>query len=58
MSRWKKEWNCCPLPFIFGSKDYAGKIMIKMITNTITQIRDKTTNATQDEIEFEGWKEN
>ena len=29
-----------------------------MIINTITQIRDKTTNATQEQIEFEGWKEN
>ena len=27
-----------------------------MIINTITQIRDKMTNATQDQIEFEGWK--
>ena len=26
----------------------------KLIINTITQIRDKTTNATQDQIEFEG----
>ena len=24
-----------------------------MITNAITQMRDKTTNATQDQIEFE-----
>ena len=29
--------------------------MIKMIINTI-QIRDKTVNATQDQIEFEGGK--
>ena len=29
---------------------------ITMITNTITQIRDKTTNATQDQIELEGSK--
>ena len=28
----------------------------KMIAKTITQIRDKTTNSTQDQIEFEGWK--
>ena len=27
-----------------------------MIINTITQIWDKTTDATQDQIEFEGWK--
>ena len=27
--------------------------MIKMIINAITQIREKTTNATQDQIEFE-----
>ena len=26
----------------------------KLIINTITHIRDKTTNATQDQIEFEG----
>ena len=26
----------------------------KLITNTITQIRDKTTNTTQDQVEFEG----
>ena len=43
----KQEWNCWPLPYIFGSKDYAGSIMIKMIINTITQIRDKTANVTQ-----------
>ena len=29
--------------------------MMKMI-NTIIQIRDKTVNATQDQIEFEGGK--
>ena len=28
----------------------------KLIINAITQIRDKTTNATQDQIECEGWK--
>ena len=28
----------------------------KLIINTITKIRDKATNATQDQIEFEGWK--
>ena len=27
-----------------------------MIINTITQIQEKTTNATQDQIEFERWK--
>ena len=30
--------------------------MMKMIINTIIQIRDKTVNATQDPIEFEGGK--
>ena len=30
--------------------------MIKMIINTIAQIRDKTVNATQDQIEFEEGK--
>ena len=29
-----------------------------MIINTIIQIRDETTNATQDQIAFEGWKWN
>ena len=30
--------------------------MIKMIINTIPQIKDKTTNPTQDQIEFESWE--
>ena len=30
--------------------------MVKMIINTIKQIREKTTNAIQDQIEFEKWK--
>ena len=30
--------------------------MIKMTINTITQIRDKKTNAIQDQMEFEKWK--
>ena len=29
---------------------------MKIILNTITQIQDKTANATQDLIEFAGWK--
>ena len=29
--------------------------MINMIINTITQTPDKTTNETQDQIEFESW---
>ena len=29
-----------------------------MIIKTITQTRDKTTNTTQGETEFEGWKQN
>ena len=28
-------------------------MIIKMIINTITQMRDKATNATQDQIEFD-----
>ena len=28
--------------------------MIKGLVNAITQIQDKTTNATQDQTEFEG----
>ena len=55
MSRGKKEWNCWSFPHISGSRDYAGD-WYKLIINTITQIQDKTTNATQDQIEFEGWK--
>ena len=40
----------------FWSRDYARQIILKMVINTITQIRDKTTNATQDQIEFHGRK--
>ena len=29
-------------------------MIYKMIINTITKIRDKATNPTQDQIEFEG----
>ena len=54
MSRGKKEWNCWSSPNIFGSRDTAGKIIIKITINTITQIWDKATNKTQDQIEFEG----
>ena len=57
MSREKKEWSCWVLPYIFSSWDYAGQIMIKMTINTMIQMRDKTTNATQDQKEFEGWKQ-
>ena len=31
--------------------------MIKMIIDGTTQIREKTTNVTQDQIEFERWKQ-
>ena len=31
--------------------------MIKVIINTITQIRDKTSNTTQGQKWFEGWKQ-
>ena len=41
MSKGKKEWNCWSLAYIFGSRYYAGIIMMKMIINTIAQIRDK-----------------
>ena len=30
--------------------------MVRIIINTITQIRDKATNVTQDQMEFERWK--
>ena len=53
ISRGKKEWSCWSLPYIFGSRDLAGKIIIKMIINTMTQIRDKKANATQDQLDFE-----
>ena len=49
MSRGKKEWNCWSLPYIFGSRDYTVKIILKMIMNTITQIQDKTTKNLKDE---------
>ena len=48
----KKEWNCWPLPYNFWLKRFRGITIGKKIINTITQIRDKTTNATQDQIEF------
>ena len=50
MSLGKEEGNCWSFLHIPGSRDYD----IILIINTITQIRDKTTNATQDQIEFEG----
>ena len=52
----KKEWNCWYLLYVFGSRDLAGKTMKKVILNTIIQIRDKTANATQNQIKFERWK--
>ena len=42
------------LPYIFGSRGLAGKIVIKLMINTITQARDKTTNALNVQGEFEG----
>ena len=39
MSGGKESWY---LPYIFGSSDIVGKIIIKIIINTTTQIRDKT----------------
>ena len=56
MSRGEKEWNCWSLPYIFAYGDLAGKIIILMIINIITQIRDKTANVTQDQLEYERWK--
>ena len=53
MFRRKRESNCWSLPYIFGSRDLAEKMIIKMIINTITKIRDKTANATQDQVEFQ-----
>ena len=34
MSRGIKEWNCWFLPYIFGSRGLAGKIIMKIIINT------------------------
>lgn len=56
MSRGKKEWKDSSLPHIFGSRDLAENTVIKIIINRIAQIRDKTVNVTQDQIEFGRWK--
>ena len=56
MSRGKRGWNGWSLPNIFGSRGDAGKMIIKITINTITQVPDKATNTTQDQIEFEGLK--
>ena len=34
-------------------REYVGIIIIKMIINAMTQIPEKTGNATHDQIEFE-----
>ena len=46
----EKKWNCWPLLYIFGSKDLAGKILIKMMINIITQIQDVASIAKQDQL--------
>ena len=51
MSKGKKGWNCWSLLNIFWRDKNK-----KTIINKITQTRDRPTNATQDQIEFEGWK--
>ena len=48
MSRGKEVWNCWSFSHISGSRDYTGQ-WYKLIINTITQIRHKTTKATQDQ---------
>ena len=45
-----KKRNCWPLLYIFGSKDLAGKILIKMMINIITQIQDVASIAKQDQL--------
>ena len=45
-----RKWNCWPLLYIFGSKDLAGKILIKMMINIITQIQDVASIAKQDQL--------
>ena len=39
----------------FLSLHYSGQIMIKIIIKTITQIWDKATNATEDNMKLERW---
>ena len=39
-------------PGLYPTRDLARK-MIKIIINTITKLRSKTANATQDKLEFE-----
>ena len=48
----KNEGNCQSLSYNFGSRHLA-RIIIKMVMNTKTQMRDKTANATQDKLKFE-----
>ena len=52
MPRGEKEWNCWSLPYTFCSRDLAGKIIIKIIINTITGIQDEEENGTQDQPDF------
>ena len=52
-SRGRKERKCWSLALIVGAKDLSEKRIIKMTINTLTQIRDKTANATQDQAEHE-----
>ena len=51
-SRGRKEQKRS-LALIVGAKDLSEKRIIKMTINTLTQIRDKTANATQDQVEHE-----
>ena len=39
-------------PGLYPTRDL-GRKMIKIIINTITKLRSKTANATQDKLEFE-----
>ena len=53
MSRGKKRMKLLVFTLHFWFKRSCGKIIIKVMINTLIQIRDKTANATQDQIEFE-----
>ena len=49
----RKKGNCWPLPYIFGSRHLAGKIILKTIINTATYIPDNTADTTKDQLIFE-----
>ena len=44
-SREKKRMELMVFTLTFGSRDPAGKVIIKMIINTIRQVRDKKSKC-------------